>query len=585
MNRWDIINRFIKERNYKSYLEVGYYKGWCFDNVTCDNKTAVDVYLSKIPEQEVAKYGKTILHLKSSGIEKLVKLSSDEFFSLHNHVYDIIFIDGKHEAKQVEKDVLNALNHLSENGVIILHDCNPPTEEYSTTGVEECWNGDVYKTVMALKILNPSLYTIDTDWGVGVLEKFPLGGEIEIINELEWKDFEDRKSSIGLISVEEFMQKDLKQLSIWQQTPTLETLFTQENFYYTPPPIQTGNKDLVFVCAQPDDYRFSFQVEVFLENCIKMGYENEIQIILYVPTKRLGTKTERFVEFKDRYATSNPNIKFFWYEDVNNEVLPLANVIDYIPLIRPWVLKKHFEAYPELSQKAIFYHDNDILFNKKLDFDQFLSDDICYMSNTDHYLNVSKYWDTKVKDVLPEKLEAYKKIDILDNLAKMNGISREVCERNDNKTGGAQYILKNIDASYWQDVYNSTITIRQYLRYDGNGVNAQFFSDEDHGFQSWCADMWACLWMLWKRGYETATPSSLDFAWATDDYKKLDRVSIYHDAGVSKDNLHFLFNKNRPEYKSGQILPYEEDFSYVTNQRASYRYVQEILEVKKKYGY
>lgn len=591
MNRWDVINKFIKERGYTSYLEIGYYKGWSFDQVNCKNKIAVDPNPSKFPEQEEIQYGRTILNLKKTGIEKLVKSTSDEFFKKNKDKFDIVFIDGLHESKQVQKDILNSLAILNEGGVILLHDCNPPTEAHTLNGVDGCWNGDVYKAIMTFKFLNPLIYTIDTDWGIGVIEKFDLE-DIDIVSELDWEYFEtNRKESIGLISLEQFISSsnrvDVIQMEIPEVphiTDSVEKKFTFE--------VPKSEKDLIFISAQPDDLNFSFQVEIFLENCIKIGYTNEIHILLYVPQDRIGQKNHRFVMLEERYKITNPNIKFFWYEDIANNVLPISRRLQYIPLLRPWTLKKHFETYPDLSDKAIFYHDNDIAFTRKLDFSKFLNDDINYLSLTgtceaDNYLNAT-YFDSQIRKVLPEKLEAYKKIDVLDTLAKMNGISREICEQNNSKTGGAQHLLKNIDAKYWEDVYHSIITIRNYLWYNSDGINAQYFANENAGFQSWCADMWAVLWNLWKRGFKTETPEEFNFAWATDTIEKLSNVYIYHDAGVVtgvNDNIRFDKNKHAYKFNGGLILPYVEDLSYVSPKTASYFYVKEIENVKKKYNY
>ena len=58
-----------------------------------------------------------------------IQESDDYFSSLDKTIkYDLIFIDGLHLEHQVDKDINNSLNHLSENGVIIIHDCNPITE-------------------------------------------------------------------------------------------------------------------------------------------------------------------------------------------------------------------------------------------------------------------------------------------------------------------------------------------------------------------------------------------------------------------------------------------------------------------------
>jgi len=53
--------------------------------------------------------------------------------------------------------------------------------------------------------------------------------------------------------------------------------------------------------------------------------------------------------------------------------------------------------------------------------------------------------------VLPDKLEAYKKIDVLCIIAtEMCGITREIAEANNVSFRSAQYLLKNIDGAFWE---------------------------------------------------------------------------------------------------------------------------------------
>lgn len=217
--RWDIINHFIKKNNYISYVEIGYYKGWSFDRIGNDfiEKHAIDPNPSKTGfyGQEDWEYGSThdISEYYDGRRHYIHKMTSDEYFSqLHPHQkYDIFFIDGLHESSQVDRDIQNALKHLNEGGVIIMHDCNPSTEEMTTTGTANGeWTGDVYKTAIALKFdfKEGDFYVVDTDYGVGVLK--PSGflpfKPTWIGN---WKDFDkNREFFLNLISPEEFLERE-----------------------------------------------------------------------------------------------------------------------------------------------------------------------------------------------------------------------------------------------------------------------------------------------------------------------------------------------------------------------------------------
>lgn len=339
-------------------------------------------------------------------------------------------------------------------------------------------------------------------------------------------------------------------------------------------------KELIFISACPDDLVFSWQYEVFIENLRETGYTEEIRILLFLPHDRLKTGwNPRWEMLEERYK--DQNVKFYRYEDKDN-ILAIIRSIDYIPLLRPYVLAKHFEEFPELKEKAIFYHDSDIVFTKYLDFSPFLSNYICYLSDTKSYIN-SDYFDSKIKDVLPDSLESYKLIDVLDDASHLCGITRKICEDNKDASGGAQYLLKNMDSEFWQDVFVACINIRNYLYYNKGGINSLYFANENLGFQSWCADMWGVLWNLWKREYKTITPKELDFAWATDSTKRWKEVYIYHDAGVGGGNESYLFNKRDHKYINNITTPFQHEITHVSKDYSSSLYLNEILKVKDKY--
>jgi len=139
-------------------------------------------------------------------------MTSDGFFDLirgHDIKYDIIFIDGLHHADQVDKDINNSLKHLMPNGYIILHDCNPFSFEGQKIPRETVvWNGDVWKSVVSLRLTRSDLEirVVDTDMGVGIVK----WGYMDVYTNddaMKWEYFDThRKEIINLISVEEFKQ-------------------------------------------------------------------------------------------------------------------------------------------------------------------------------------------------------------------------------------------------------------------------------------------------------------------------------------------------------------------------------------------
>ena len=177
MTRTDIINHLIEKYEYKSYLEIGVqYPESNFFKVNAEYKTGVEPY----PVAD-------LLH------KSIVELTSDMFFkSLEENVkYDIIFIDGLHTREQCLADILNSLNHLSDNGCILVHDCLP-TAEYQTT-IEDNgreWTGDVWKSIVDIKAKDGlDISTIDTDWGIGFIRMNKDRKADEWLGDLDWEAY------------------------------------------------------------------------------------------------------------------------------------------------------------------------------------------------------------------------------------------------------------------------------------------------------------------------------------------------------------------------------------------------------------
>src|SRR5581483_4327771 len=222
--RWDIINHLIKQNNYKSYLEIGYYKGWSFDRIECGQKIAVDPNPCKTPEEQ--SFTGTVYGLGTTslgGQQMLFKMTSDDYFKLQETgdknvevqvKFDIIFIDGLHKSEQVDRDIQNALKHLSPGGTIVLHDCNPSSYEMTTTGTAAGeWTGDVYRAFIKART-SPLFYgyVIDTDYGVGILTPLKASEEDDLlasVGDVNYQQFDtNRKAYLNLISPEEFLKRE-----------------------------------------------------------------------------------------------------------------------------------------------------------------------------------------------------------------------------------------------------------------------------------------------------------------------------------------------------------------------------------------
>ena len=151
--RHEIINQLIKAKKYKTYLEVGTDQGDTFDKINIKSKECCDIVDNIKPEYKF----KLTYHM-----------SSDEMFDRMpiDKKYDIIFLDGMHDEKYLDRDIINSLKHLNKNGVIICHDTMPTNVLYSRKYVLSDvitnigWTGDVYKSILKLQEQNISFYTL-----------------------------------------------------------------------------------------------------------------------------------------------------------------------------------------------------------------------------------------------------------------------------------------------------------------------------------------------------------------------------------------------------------------------------------------
>ena len=333
-------------------------------------------------------------------------------------------------------------------------------------------------------------------------------------------------------------------------------------------------KDLKFICAQPDDTYYTWQVHLWLESLKNIGHSDKAIVLIWTPSFR--EKSDKWQKIQDLY----PEAQFAYYKD-EGDVSKQLGV--YIPVLRPYSLMKYFQEHPEMTSKAVFYCDCDILFTDKFNVDAYINDEINYLSDTNSYINAS-YFDSKIKDVLPEKLEEYKNRDILAELTSLIGINREIAEANNLNSGGAQYFLKNVDSSFWYKVMNDCLIIRKYLIH----INKTFFANEDKGFQSWCADMWAVLWNLWLRDQETKNIPEMDFSWASDPITKVHKLGMFHNAGITSRDMGYpafykgIYHTGKDPFKDTHLdVVYTDENS---KQHGTHYYVTKMFELKQKYN-
>ena len=201
--RTDILNYLLSLLHREtSYLEIGVRNpNDNFANIHANTKFSVD------PGVE---YKENPVDFRMTSDEFFRHLQSGEILSRYMQ-FDVIFIDGLHLAEQVDRDVANALKFVKEDGFIVLHDCNPPTEWHARedyyfplSPAKLYWNGTTWKAFLKYRF-DDSLNSccVDTDWGVGILSKSrKLGKAIPACNPyFEYNILNDnRRELLNLVS-------------------------------------------------------------------------------------------------------------------------------------------------------------------------------------------------------------------------------------------------------------------------------------------------------------------------------------------------------------------------------------------------
>jgi hypothetical protein len=284
---------------------------------------------------------------------------------------------------------------------------------------------------------------------------------------------------------------------------------------------QLSEQKLYFICAQPNTKYYAWQLEVMLRNFNEMGILSNPKYEVHIVTtpKPISDITDL-----SKIADSHTNLTFCYYLDTRATK-------HYPSSIRPNLLKQHFAKHPEI--KTFFYHDCDMIFTKKnLDFTPFLQDDICYGSDVRFYIG---------HDYI-----ASKEHNVLEYMCNIAQIPLRVVRDNEHNCIGAQYLIKNVSADFWEEVEKISEELFQKITTRNNYIKAQ--NPQYHELQIFAADMWAVLWCLWKLGKKTVPHKFFDFAWATDTIERYNECNIYHNAGVTESG-HGLFFKGEFQEK------------------------------------
>lgn len=290
-----------------------------------------------------------------------------------------------------------------------------------------------------------------------------------------------------------------------------------------------------------DHNYYLWQVLVQINNFIKYGYDDDTIYVIstYDPSPVLKS------------IMNHPKIKskFFIYKDERQNAR-------YPSSLRPHILEKFFNEHQEYNDETIIYLDPDVIFTKKLDFSKYLNDDIWYLSDTRSYID-SKYIKSKSEKLFVE-------------MCDIVGVSPDEITSIDDDAGGAQYIMKGVNAEYWRKCYYDSEKLFSHMKDTESIYNPQ------HPIQSWTSDMWTVLWNAIYFKHKVKIDNDLSFSWASDNIIRWHETYIFHNAGVVGDSkTHFskIIHQNSPFNKE----------LYANNDNCTYNYIKEIKETEETF--
>lgn len=258
--------------------------------------------------------------------------------------------------------------------------------------------------------------------------------------------------------------------------------------------------------AQPSTKYYAWQIDVSIRSLLEQKINPE-QIHI-VSGLQNGVKHEDFEALEKMFT----DVKFNYYHDNRKD-------LTYASSIRPHILKKHWRKFPELEDEQVFYMDCDVLLVRPLKNENYFNKKTWFASDTTSYIS---YDYIKGRDKRFLKLFA----DIV-------GIDVKAIRGNQNKSGGAQWVMSGLTETFWSkvekdctEIYKKGIELNEVIILEKPNWNP---------LQIWCADMWAVLYNAWYFGHKTCIDPDLDFIWSTDPKEFISKKRIYHNAGATSD--------------------------------------------------
>ena len=287
-----------------------------------------------------------------------------------------------------------------------------------------------------------------------------------------------------------------------------------------------------YVMAQPAVPRFEWEVKVAIYGLLKAGVLKEDIVILF-------SRHEESVISEIKNIGVNVHV----YSDDRVD-------FEYIPSLKPYLMYRYLEEDVSRENETYFFMDSDVIVKEQPETDSHLRG-VWYGSDCGGYLNYDYI------------VQCDNGFNILKDMSEIVGVSIEDIKSMNNDSIGAQYIMSKPSSEYFKKVYEDSIKLWKYIK------------DKDTNYQKWCQEMVATLWNMPLFDVMPRAKKEMEFTWATDSIEKWNKNKIYHNAGVTQDMKDMFF---KGDYINKD--PFNEDFSHINRNKASYEYTKLITEAR-----
>ncbi len=166
MTKLELIQFLIEQHKYKRYLEIGVQMSKTFNEIPCETKVGVDKRIR--------------IFMFDPKIYK--EMDSDTFFETNKEKFDVILVDGGTEPDQVERDILNSVSCLNDNGIVLIKDTlirpemlrilfNVKYETFKTDYIPKEFREENGPKIEKSTRVKFNLWTVDVDGGVTIIKK------------------------------------------------------------------------------------------------------------------------------------------------------------------------------------------------------------------------------------------------------------------------------------------------------------------------------------------------------------------------------------------------------------------------------